>query len=165
MQGTDASKRDCFREISATFAEAQCTAPGQMGYTWSCGGGGGGGRTSWPTPSPSSGPGSPTDWASSGSQNGWSPTPSPAGSNTYDGSSSIDDLATACASDACAAYLTGVTGDAAMQLIKGASKCTGMARGTIGEHQSWNADSVTASWMTSGLIQALTLTLTLTPNS
>ena len=100
-----------------------------------------------PMPSPSSGP--PTGWTPT-------PTPSPAGSDTHESqASSLDDLASACASDACAAYMTGITGDAIQQLVAGASKCTGEARGQPGQHQSWNADSMTASFGTSAIIKAV----------
>ena len=102
-----------------------------------------------PMPSPSSGP--PTDWTPD-----WTPTPSPAGSDTHESqTSSLDDLASACASDACAVVMTGITGEAIQQFVAGASKCTGEARGQPGQHQSFNADSVTASFVTSRIIQAV----------
>ena len=106
-----------------------------------------------PMPSPSSGP--PTDWTPD-----WTPTPSPAGSDTHESqTSSLDDLASACASDACAVFMTGITGKAIQQFVAGASKCTGEARGQPGQHQSGpdsiNADSVTASFVTNGIIQAV----------
>ena len=87
-QGADASKRDCFREISATFAEAECLAPGQLSYIWSCGGGGGGAATTGTETTGSGGSAGGRRLADGGESGSGSQSESGSGSGSTQGSGS-----------------------------------------------------------------------------
>ena len=128
MQGADTSKRDCFREISATFAEAQCTAPGQMGYIWSCGGGGGGGGAATTGGSTAGGGRRRVDdgESGSGSGSGQGSGSGELGSGDAQGSGAVVEAGYSAACPAeCASWVLTLTEQVLQAMVDGLSQCTG----------------------------------------